>query len=591
MECFLKQKAFLPRTLFSSALAMLLLAGTAASAKVDGASVPTLSAATALNTPLGVRSYGMGMAQTGNANDLSALYFNPAGLAQINYVEYALSYHGAPNDVAGHSFLMSIPLPNGYGNLGLTGVYNRPQDNQYVQNGVNVLPDGNKDSYIAGLSYGRSILPRLLAGGMTVKWFGANFLDSPQVTSYQQQQKGLFFDLALLSTFDPGLFYEWLHWLPRFSAGIAARNLHPLLKLDNEVGRADNREEYNAGISMHFPYKFMLNFDVVNSTINPTRFRTGFEYWPIHFLALRGGVTASGGGDAFQSLHWGIGFGETVQSSKLSFEYAAAKEYPEGFGPNFERPNATYHRFAFHHSFESIEVNEKGRITPVRFTERYTHRYRFARELAPREIIADTVTSLPSEDVGYDHAIQVAQESSAVTGPTGPLEVAPDETEVAPTTEPQKKPQRPKPETIVGKYIVAVYPVNMEVIAGKVKNYSLKEKLRGNFLIEVNRGGAGRLINANKLSASPVQGDRELESAYLKKLQQALGADLIVFNKLYADGNTGQLKLVTLYYKRGDNGISAQTEVEGVDSQELQFVRAATEKFSTEHKALLGELK
>lgn len=563
------------------------LCTTTAQAKTDGASVPTLSAATALNTPLGVRSYGMGMAQTGNANDLSALYFNPAALAHINYVEYALSYHGAPNDVAGHSLLMSIPLPNGFGNLGLTGVFNRPQDNQYIENGVNVLPDRNKYSYIAGLSYGREIMPRILAGGMTVKWFGADFLASPPVTSYAQQQKGLFVDLALISTFDPGLYYEWLHWLPRFSAGFAARNLHPLLRLDNEVSRAENREEYNTGVSMHFPYKFMLNVDIVNSPSAPTRFRTGFEYWPVHFLALRAGVTASGTNDPFQSLHWGIGFGETVQSSKLSFEYAAAKEFPEGFGPNFERPHATYHRFAFHHSFESIDVNEKGRITPLRFTERYTHRFRFARELAPREIIADTVTSLPSEDVGYDNALMAAQQGGATVGT---LEVAPTEGEEVPAKGPAKA-QRPKPETIVGKYIVAVFPVSVEVIAGKVKNYSLKEKLRGNFLIEVNRGGAGRLINANKMASAPAQQERELESAYLKRLQQALGADLIVFNKLYVDGNSGQLKLVTLYYKRGDNGISGQTETEGVDARELQFIREATEKFATEHKALLGELK
>jgi hypothetical protein len=590
VEYFLKQKAFLPRSVFVATVISLLSTATV-HARTDGASVPTLSAASALNTPLGVRSYGMGMAQTGNANDLSALYFNPAALAHINYVEYALSYHGAPNDVAGHSLLMSIPLPNGYGNLGLTGVFNTVQDNQYVQNGVNVLPDRNKYSYIAGLSYGRAILPRILAGGMTVKWFGADFTASPLVTPYAQQQKGLFLDLALLGTFDPGLYYEWLHWLPRFSAGFSARNIHPLLKLDNEVSRSENREEYNAGISMHFPYKFMLNFDAVNSPVAPTRFRTGFEYWPVHFLALRAGVTTAGTADPFQSLHWGIGFGETVQSSKLSFEYSAAKEFPEGFGVNFERPHATYHRFAFHHSFESIEVNAKGRITPVRFTERYTHRYRFARELAPREIIADTVTSLPSEDVGYDNAIKAAQASGSVTEPSVPPEIASGETEEAPTTGPQKKTQRPKPETIVGKYIVAVYPVNMEVIAGTVKNYSLKEKLRGNFLIEVGRGGAGRLINASKMSGSPVQGDRELESAYLKKLQQSLGADLIVFNKLYANGNTGELKLVTLYYKRGDNGISAQTEVEGLDAEEPKFIRQASQKFAETHKSLLGELK
>jgi hypothetical protein len=93
------------------------------------------------------------------------------------------------------------------------------------------------------------------------------------------------------------------------------------------------------------------------------------------------------------------------------------------------------------------------------------------------------------------------------------------------------------------------------------------------------------------MSGSPVQGDRELESAYLKKLQQSLGADLIVFNKLYANGSTGELKLVTLYYKRGDNGISAQTEVEGLDAEEPKFVRQASQKFAETHKSLLGELK
>lgn len=586
----MKQKAILPRFLICAAFiaAGNITGSVHAAAKADGSSVATLSAANALNTPLGVRSYGMGMAQTGNANDLSAMYFNPAALANINYVEYALSYHGAPQDVAGHSFLMSIPL--WYGSMGLTGVFNRAQDNEYVQNGVNVLPDRNKYSYIAGLSYGAPILPRILSGGMTVKWFGANFLDSPQVTAYPQQQKGLFIDLAVLSTFDPGHFYEWLHWLPRFSAGVAARNLHPLFKMDNEVSRAENREEYNAGISMHFPYKVMVNFDVVNSVNLPTRMRFGLEYWPVHFMALRGGLTSAAAGSSYQTVHWGIGFGETVQSSKLSFEYSAAKDFGEGFGVNFDRPSSTYHRFAFHHSFESIEISNKGRLTPVRYTERYTHRYRFAHELAPREIIADTVTSLPTEDVGYDNSIAVAQ--ATTTGPVGPLEVAPTDT---PATEPVTpgKPAKPekKPQPIVGKYIVAVYPVSVEVVAGRVKNHSLKEKLRGNFLIEVNRGGAGRLINANKMTASPKQGDKELESAYLKKLQQTLGADLIVFNKLYVDGNTGELKLTTLYYKRGDNGISAQTMVEGLDARELDFIREATTKFTTDHKALLGELK
>jgi len=559
--------------------------------KSDGDSVPTLSAASALNTPLGVRSYGMGMAQTGNSNDLSALYFNPAGLATMNYVEYGVAYHGAANDVAGHSLLMSIPMP--YGTMGLTGVFNRAQDNEYIRNGVNTLPDREKYSYIAGLSYGAPVLMRKLNAGMTLKWFGANFLSSPQVTSYEQQQKGLFIDLALLGTFDPVQYSEFLRWLPRFSAGFTARNLHPLLKLDNEVSRADNREEYNAGISMHFPYKVMINADAVNSVSLPTRFRYGLEYWPVHFLALRAGVTHATGGSAFNSLHWGIGFGETISSSKLSFEYAAAKEFADGFGTNFEKPHATFHRFAFHHSFETVEV-DRGRMTPIRFTERYTHRYRFARELATREIIADSVLTLPSENTGYDAAIAAVQPTDSAAGTSTGLDIAATDEGQLPTEEKPKPGQKPKPKPkpqIVGKYIIAVLPVSVEVVAGRPRNTTLKERLRGNFVVRVNSSGAGRLINPSKMSTAPQQTAGELESVYLKRLQRAIGADLIVFNKLMVDGITGELELVTLYYKRGDTGVTAQTQVKGSDASELDFVQRSTAQFEKEHKAILEELK
>ncbi len=587
MEYVLKPTAFLMRLISCVALALgLIVLPLHAAPKVDGMSVPTLSAASALNTPLGVRSYGMGMAQTGNANDLSALYYNPAALADMNYVEYALSYHSSANDVSGNSFLMSIPLP--YGNMGLSGAFNYVQNNEYVQNGVNIVPDRNKYSYIAGLSYGAPILPRLLTGGMTVKWFGANFLASPAVTSYEQQQKGLFIDLALRSLFDPGLYYEWLHWLPRFSAGVAARNLHPLMKIPNEVTSGQNREEYNAGFSMHFPYKFMLNLDLVNSLNLPTMYRLGFEYWPVHFLALRGGMTSSNSGSRFQSVHWGIGIGETIQNSKLSFEYSGAKEYLGGFGANFERVNETYHRFAFHQSFESIEVDSKGRVRPIRYTERYTHRYRFASELAPREIIADSVTSLNAEEASYNAALNAVGNQTAldVQEPT-------EEPAVPPGKKPLKTPAQilQQQQHIVGKHIVAVYPVSVELIAGSQKNFSLKEKIRGSYLVEVNRGGAGRLINSAKLTAAPSQGEKELESAYLKRLQKSLGADLIVFTKLYVDGNTGELRLVTLYYLKNDNQISAQTTVKGSDAREAEFMQKVTAKFVSDHKALLGELK
>ena len=556
--------------------------------KPDGTSVPTLSAANALNTPLGVRAYGMGMAQTGAATDLSSLYYNPAGLGSMNYFEYALSYQSMPNDVNGHSFMASIPLP--YGAMGISGVFNTVSDSQYIDKGINTLPDRNKYSYITTLSYGAPILSRKLNAGMNVKWFSANFLDSPAVTAYPQQQKGMFIDLALLGMFDPGHYWEsWNHW-PKLSAGFAARNLHPLFKLDNEVSSSENRAEYNVGATMHFKYKLNISADIVNSPSFVTRFRYGLEYWPAHFLALRTGFTHAAEGNAFKSIHWGIGLGEVVQASKLSFEYAGGKDYPTGFGIAFESDHATYHRFAFHHSFESIEQTN-DRKTPIRFTERYSHRYRFARELSPREIIDDTVTALNPEEAGYDPSF------NAATQPTTGVEIAPtteggSQPPEAPTPPGQKpKPKPTKPEQIVGKFIVAVFPVSVEVTTGKNKNPTLKEKLRGNFLVSVNKNGAGRLVNAVKFNAAPKRDEGESENIYMKRLLTAMGVDLIVFSKLYMDTVSGELKLVNVYYKKDDKMISGLTEVKGSDGDIDTFVARSTESFTTQHKALLAELK
>ncbi len=143
----------------------------------------------------------------------------------------------------------------------------------------------------------------------------------------------------------------------------------------------------------------------------------------------------------------------------------------------------------------------------------------------------------------------------------------------------------------MGKHIIAVLPVSVEVIAGRPRNASLKERLRGNFVVRVNSSGAGRLISPAKMASAPQQAAGELESVYLKRLQRAIGADLIVFNKLTVDGLTGELELVTLYYKRGDAGVSAQTQVKGSDAAELNFVQRATAQFETEHRAILEELK
>ncbi len=58
----------------------------------SAASNPGTTAAPVLQIPIGARAVGMGTAYTGVADDVSALYYNPAGLSNLNHREISFMY-------------------------------------------------------------------------------------------------------------------------------------------------------------------------------------------------------------------------------------------------------------------------------------------------------------------------------------------------------------------------------------------------------------------------------------------------------------------------------------------------------------------
>lgn len=551
--------------------------------KPDGYSTSTLSAPAILNSKIGVRSYGMGAAQTGNADDLSSLYYNPAGLAQLNYFEYGLSHQEHGNDVQGHNLLFSAPLP--YGTLGVHTSLFTVRDNHYVKNGENINPDRNKYAYIAQLSYGAPIIERRLLAGINVKWFSADFLNSPQVTSYQQQQKGLFFDLGALFYYElsnlrkifPNASPATFRGLPKVSSGFTVRNIHPVVGFSNEVPYDNAPTEYNFGLSIYYSYRMMLNVDLINSMSNPTQLRYGLEVWPAHFIALRGGMAVAADNSPFRAVHWGIGLGEIVQRNKFSIEYSGSQEYANGFAFDYQ----VIHKFAFHHNFESIQsMPDKTapggvRQVPLRITERYTNQYRFMHEISPGDVIDDSIIAVVDEPLPPDPGTITTDTEEIITPP--PVE-----------PKGPKKPVKP-PAPIIGKKIVAIFPVTVEVLAGQNTVLELKDRIRGNYLRELNRQASGRPINTSKMAQAPKRNANESEAAYLKRLQAVIGADLIVFAKVIVDGRTGEITVKTIYYKKGDTSLSGFAEIYGKDNATDKLVEEATASFVTNHKSLLQE--
>ena len=67
-------------------------------------------------TGVGARALGMGGAYTGVASDYSAIYWNPAGLAQMQYSEFSaglsyLEHEGQQHVLRQHARAIPTPVP------------------------------------------------------------------------------------------------------------------------------------------------------------------------------------------------------------------------------------------------------------------------------------------------------------------------------------------------------------------------------------------------------------------------------------------------------------------------------------------------
>src|SRR6266478_3475489 len=71
------------------------------------------SGGTLLNIPVGAGAVGMGEAYTAMADDVSSLYWNPAGIAILNQSEASFTYSQWLKDLTYHNVSVATPLENG----------------------------------------------------------------------------------------------------------------------------------------------------------------------------------------------------------------------------------------------------------------------------------------------------------------------------------------------------------------------------------------------------------------------------------------------------------------------------------------------
>lgn len=282
----------------------------------------------------GARSLGMGKAFVSIADDASATYWNPAGLAQIDRKEVTALHAILWADTI-YDFISYVHPITGIGTVGgsITRLYSGKFDGR---DDKNIATHEFSDSQTAlGASYGKQIVD-VLALGASIKYV---------THSLDDHKNGNF-------TVDIGGMYK-SPMVEHLQAGINLRNLIGL--------RTGAHTEDKLPLTLRFGFNYKLLRDRLALVVDlekskaPLSYHFGTEYWAFQYLAVRLGIDPE---------EFTLGFG--VRYRDYGLDYAFATHDLGGshrlsaswkFGPSITAASET---MALEHYKEAVAAYERG---------------------------------------------------------------------------------------------------------------------------------------------------------------------------------------------------------------------------------------
>ena len=302
----------------------------------------------------GARPLGMGGAYISVADELSAVYWNPAGLSEQRNVEVYSMYGNLYN--------------NKRQNLYFTAALPHPANFCFAFSADNVLPDSEsvfrEGSYI--FSFALPLVGEQLAAGINLKYLrGVEKASDVSAT-------GIGTDFGLLYKLRP----KKRRFFHGVNVGLAISDLSTALRCSNGK-EEDVKRPLTLGASYFFDKKTLLALDVALTDSkelengDKTHMRAGAESWFLSdMLGVRGGYTS------FFSEAGQISIGLSYRAKVWQLDYAF-------LGHSGELGNS--HRLAYAYRFGKIEVDEALPVIP---TEKLIKRLEKVDDAPPQDLIA-----------------------------------------------------------------------------------------------------------------------------------------------------------------------------------------------------------
>jgi len=278
-----------------------------------------------LKIGVSARAIGMGDAFIGVANDASALYYNPAGIATLENREAIATHIEYPADIQYEFLGLVWPTPQLYGSVGLAGYWLHTDDMPVTDY---AHPRGTGRTFTAydmalGLTYGASLTDHLSVG-ITLKMLN-------QVLETER---------ALGWSSDAGIYYQT--GFRDFTLCMMLANFGPDMKFIRETYPLPMDFRFGTSINLmqSESNKLTLALQASRPNDNLERFNAGAEYWIKNTLAVRvgkkfnydyvnNGFVLDSGFDDRQSYNGitggitaGLGIKMPLSSYTVQFDYA-----------------------------------------------------------------------------------------------------------------------------------------------------------------------------------------------------------------------------------------------------------------------------